>query len=71
MMIDVPLTKAQAELRNVIDRYARRYGYTPTINELSDKTGKSMSQVHRLMTGLIERGAAEKVAGKARAFRLL
>jgi len=70
-MIDVPLTKAQAEMRIVIDRLTRRYGYTPTVNELSQKTGKSLSQVHRLMSGLVERGAAEKVAGRARAFKLL
>ena len=70
-MIDVPLTKKQAELRILIDRMTRRYGYTPTINELSQKTGNSFSQVHRLMTGLVERGAAEKVAGRARAFKLL
>jgi SOS-response transcriptional repressor LexA len=70
-MIDVPLTKKQAELRILIDRMTRRYGYTPTINELSQKTGKSFSQVHRLMAGLVERGAAEKVAGRARAFKLL
>ena len=38
MMIDVPLTKAQAELRNVIDRYARRYGYTPTMPVLEPGT---------------------------------
>ena len=30
-MIDVPLTKKQAELRILIDRMTRRYGYTPTI----------------------------------------
>ena len=70
-MIDVPLTKKQAELRILIDRMTRRYGYTPTINERWQKTGKGFSQVNRLMSGLVERGAAEKVAGRARAFKLL
>ena len=42
-MIDVPLTKKQAELRILIDRMTRRYGYTPTINELSQKTGQRLT----------------------------
>tara|TARA_R110000796_G_scaffold17588_9_gene54011 strand:- start:1624 stop:1836 length:213 start_codon:yes stop_codon:yes gene_type:complete len=70
-MIDVPLTKAQAELRIVIDRQRRRYGYTPTVRELSQKMGKSKSQIHRLMDGLVARGAATKMAGSSRGFQLL
>jgi len=70
-MTDVPLTKGQAEMRLIIARFQRKYGYAPSIRELASKSGKSKTQVHRYMDGLVRRGAAEKVAGSARGFRLL
>ena len=70
-MIDVPLTPKQHNMRLVIARFHRKHGYYPSIRELADKTGKSMTQCARYMNALVKRGAAEKTAGIARGFRLL
>ena len=70
-MTEVTLTPKQHHVRLVIARFHRKYGYYPSIRELSEKTGKSMTQCARYMNALVKRGAAEKTAGIAHGFRLL
>jgi sulfur relay (sulfurtransferase) DsrC/TusE family protein len=70
-MTEVTLTPKQHHVKLVIARFHRKYGYYPSIRELSEKTGKSMTQCARYMNALVKRGAAEKTAGIAHGFRLL
>jgi len=70
-MTEVTLTPKQHHIRLVIARFHRKYGYYPSIRELSEKSGKSMTQCARYMNALVKRGAAEKTAGSSHVCRLL
>jgi len=66
------LTRKQKELLLLIrDRLARE-GVPPSFDEMKDALGlKSKSGIHRLITGLEERGFIKRLAHRARALEIL
>jgi len=66
------LTRKQYELLLYIDRHLRRYGVSPSFDEMKDALGlKSKSGIHRLISGLEERGFLRRLPHRARALEVL
>ena len=64
------LTQKQAHFQRVFQRFTRKYGYTPTMREMADAMGISISMVRKYQDQLVSRGAGQKVAGKTGGFTL-
>src|SRR5262250_3333141 len=65
------LTKKQHELLLFINRRLTETGICPSFDEMKDSLGlKSKSGVHRLITGLEERGFVRRLAHRARALEV-
>lgn len=66
------LTKKQYELLLFIDRRLRETGVSPSFDEMKEALGlRSKSGIHRLMTGLEERGFVRRLPHRARALEVL
>ena len=66
------LTKKQYELLVFIDKRLRETGVSPSFDEMKDALGlKSKSGIHRLITGLEERGFIRRLPHRARALEVL
>jgi len=66
------LTRKQHELLFFIDRHLRETGVSPSFDEMKDALGlKSKSGIHRLISGLEERGFIRRLAHRARALEVL
>jgi len=66
------LTRKQYELLMFIDQRLRKSGISPSFDEMRDALGlKSKSGIHRLITGLEERGFIRRLAHRARALEVL
>ena len=66
------LTKKQYELLVLIDNKLKENGVPPSFEEMKDAVGlKSKSGIHRLITGLEERGFIRRLPNKARAIEVL
>ena len=66
------LTRKQYELLVFIDRRLKETGVSPSYDEMKDALGlRSKSGIHRLITGLEERGFIRRLAHRARALRVL
>ena len=66
------LTKKQYELLVLIDRRITDTGVPPSFDEMKDALGlKSKSGIHRLISGLEERGFIRRLAHRARALEVL
>jgi len=66
------LTRKQYELLMYIDRHLRTHGVSPSFDEMKDALDlKSKSGIHRLVTGLEERGFIRRMAHRARALEIL
>ncbi len=66
------LTRKQYELLIFIDNRLRDSGISPSFDEMRDALGlKSKSGIHRLITGLEERGFIRRLAHRARALEVL
>lgn len=66
------LTKKQYELLMLIDRRLKTTGIPPSFEEMKEAVGlKSKSGIHRLITGLQERGFIRRMPNKARALEVL
>jgi len=66
------LTKKQYELLLYIDRRLKETGVSPSFDEMKDALDlKSKSGIHRLITGLEERGFIRRLPHKARALEVL
>ena len=66
------LTKKQYELLLFIDRRLRESGVSPSFDEMKEALGlRSKSGIHRLMTGLEERGFIRRLPHRARALEVL
>jgi repressor LexA len=62
------LTHRQKDLYDFIDKTYRETGVSPSFAEMMEATGlKSKSGVHRLITGLEERGFIVRLHNRARA----
>jgi repressor LexA len=66
------LTKKQYELLLFIDKRLKETGVSPSFDEMKDALGlRSKSGIHRLMTGLEERGFVRRLPHRARALEVL
>jgi repressor LexA len=66
------LTRKQYELLVYIDKQLRKNGVSPSFDEMKDALGlKSKSGIHRLITGLEERGFIRRLPHRARALEVL
>lgn len=66
------LTKKQYELLMLIDQRIKDAGVPPSFDEMKDALGlKSKSGIHRLISGLEERGFIRRLAHRARALEVL
>lgn len=66
------LTRKQYELLMFIERSLREDGVSPSFDEMKEALGlKSKSGIHRLITGLEERGFIRRLAHRARALEVL
>ena len=66
------LTKKQYELLVLIDQRVRESGVPPSFDEMKDALGlRSKSGIHRLITGLEERGFIRRLPHRARAIEVL
>ena len=66
------LTKKQRELLLFLEERICQSGVTPSFEEMKKKVGlKSKSGIHRLISGLEERGFIKKLPFKARAIEIL
>ncbi len=66
------LTRKQYELLLFIDERLRASGISPSFDEMKDALDlKSKSGIHRLITGLEERGFIRRLAHRARALEVL
>jgi len=66
------LTKKQHELLVFINAQLQKSGICPSFDEMKDALGlKSKSGIHRLITGLEERGFVRRLAHRARALEIL
>jgi len=66
------LTRKQHELLLYINRHLRETGVSPSFEEMKAALGlKSKSGIHRLITGLEERGFIRRLAYRARALEVL
>ena len=65
------LTKKQFELLTFINRRLSESGVSPSFEEMKEALGlKSKSGIHRLITGLEERGFIKRLAHRARALEV-
>ena len=66
------LTRKQYELLVYLDKELRKKGVSPSFDEMKDALGlKSKSGIHRLITGLEERGFIRRLPHRARAIKVL
>ncbi len=66
------LTRKQHELLSFIHQHLNRQGVSPSFDEMKDALGlKSKSGIHRLITGLEERGFIRRLAHRARAVEVV
>jgi repressor LexA len=66
------LTRKQHELLVYIDRRIKQTGVSPSFDEMKTALGlRSKSGIHRLITGLEERGFIKRLAHRARALDVL
>jgi repressor LexA len=66
------LTKKQLELLRYIDSHMKTRGVSPSFDEMKEALGlKSKSGIHRLITGLEERGFIRRLPHRARALEIL
>jgi repressor LexA len=66
------LTNKQYELLLFIDKRLKDTGVSPSFDEMKDALGlRSKSGIHRLMTGLEERGFVRRLPHRARALEVL
>lgn len=66
------LTKKQYELLVFINRRLQEAGVSPSFDEMKDALGlRSKSGIHRLITGLEERGFVRRLPHRARALEVL
>jgi SOS-response transcriptional repressor LexA len=65
------VTKKQAELLQVIKEFQELNGYTPTIRELAELTGRTSTPTHSMIENLVKRGRLRKIAGSARSLEIV
>ena len=66
------LTRKQFELLMFINSHLQAHGVSPSFDEMKEALGlRSKSGIHRLITGLEERGFLKRLAHRARALEVV
>lgn len=65
------LTKAQADVYNVIVRYTKEKGYPPTILEICEATGKSVGAIQSCLNLMKRKGYISMERHKPRTLKVL
>ena len=66
------LTRKQLELLRFVHEKLKESGVPPSFDEMKDALGlRSKSGIHRLITGLEERGFIRRLANRARAIEVI
>lgn len=66
------LYRKERELLNFIIQFQEQNGYSPTLKEMADATGKrSVSTVHTLIRTMVDKGYIQKVDGNLRTLKIL
>lgn len=66
------LYKKERELLNFIIQFQEQNGYSPTLKEMADATGKrSASTIHALIRTMVDKGYVQKVEGNLRTLKVL
>jgi repressor LexA len=66
------LSKSQREILDFISDYQLRHGFTPSIQDIVDGTGrKGKANVHRILQKLEERGRIRRLPNKARSIEVV
>lgn len=69
-VMEMGMTPAQKEVFLVIDEFWKKFGYSPSINEIAYVRGKmGIGNTHKIVNRLVELGAVKKVKGMARSIR--
>ena len=55
----------------VIKEFQELNGYTPTIRELAELTGRTSTPTHSMIENLVKRGRLRKIAGSARSLEIV
>lgn len=66
------LYKSEREILEFIAQFQRQYGYSPTLVEIGEATGrKSPSTVHAVIRSLVTKGYIQKVDGNTRVLKII
>ncbi len=66
------LYKKERELLNFIIQFQEQNGYSPTLKEMAEATGKrSASTIHALIRTMVDKGYVQKVEGNLRTLKVL
>ena len=66
------LYKSEREILEFIAQFQRQYGYSPTLVEIGEATGRrSPSTVHAVIRSLVTKGYIQKVDGNTRVLKIL
>ena len=69
-VMEMGMTPAQKEVFLVIDEFWKKFGYSPSINDIAYVRGKmGIGNTHKIVNRLVELGAVKKVKGMARSIR--
>ena len=67
----VPLTEKQEAAFNALKRYDQANGRSPTLREFADGLGTTVSNAHRYLIALEERGHIKRLPYRKRAITIL
>lgn len=66
------LYKKEREVLEYIAQFQRQYGYSPTLTEIAQATGrKAPSTVHAIIRSLVSKGYVQKVDGNTRVLKII
>lgn len=66
------LYKKERVVLEYLAQFQQQYGYSPTLREMADATGhRSVSTIHALIRGLVDKGYVQKVDGNTRVLKIL
>ena len=66
------LTKRQREIYNYIRRYIRKYGYSPTLEEIAESVGvSSLATIHKHLKNMEHKGVIQREWNRGRSIELV
>ena len=66
------MTKRQAEILKIIEKFIKKNGYSPSFRELGKLSGiKSTAQIHGILKSLREQGKIKYIEKRARTLEVI